>query len=91
MDLAIAIGTIAALCSVLSFTPQAWKIIRTRDTSSISARMYTLTVTGFTFWTIYGVLLSEWPIIVPNILCLLLSGFILMLKLRPESVLKRKS
>jgi VCBS repeat-containing protein len=37
------VGYLAALCSMTSFTPQAWKIIKTRDTSSISAPMYAVT------------------------------------------------
>ena len=40
------IGSAAAICSTTSFVPQAWKIIRTRDTSGLSARMYAVTVTG---------------------------------------------
>lgn len=82
MNLPLIIGSIASLCSMASFAPQAWKIIKTRDTSSISARMYILTVTGFGFWLAYGLLLGEGPIIVTNGVCLVLSGFILYRKLR---------
>ncbi|MDF2766139.1 MAG: hypothetical protein K0S81_3133, partial [Rhodospirillales bacterium] len=46
MTLVTIIGSLAAICSTTSFVPQAWKIIRTRDTSSLSARMYAVTVTG---------------------------------------------
>lgn len=48
------VGGAAALASTISFAPQAWKIIRTRDTKAISAGMYAITVTGFALWTIYG-------------------------------------
>ena len=91
MNYALIIGVIASFCSMASFAPQAWKIIRTRDTSSISARMYILTVTGFAFWTVYGFLIGEGPIIVTNTVCLLLSGFILTLKLLPNRILKRQA
>ena len=83
MDVVTLIGFLATLCSTTSFAPQAWKIIRSRDTSSISARMYVVTVVGFAFWLTYGLMKSEWPLIVTNGICLLLSGFILVMKLLP--------
>jgi MtN3 and saliva related transmembrane protein len=83
MQLVTILGSLAAIASTVSFTPQAWKIIRTRDTAAISAPMYAITVVGFALWTSYGFLLGEWPIIVTNIICFLLSGFILMMKLLP--------
>ena len=85
MSVVTIIGTIAALCSTVSFAPQAWQIIRTRETKDISTGMYLFTVTGFAAWTAYGVLLGQWPLIAANSICLLLSGFILMMKLLPQS------
>lgn len=83
MDLPTMVGTVAAICSVTSFTPQAWKIIRERSTEGLSAAMYVLTCTGFALWTTFGILKQEVTIIVPNTICLLLSGFILVLILLP--------
>ncbi len=84
MDAATLIGTCASLASVTSFTPQAWKIIRSRHTDDISAGMYTLTVGGFACWTVYGVLLGAWPIIATNAICFVFAGFILTMKLLPQ-------
>jgi|SRR6185312_14594919 MtN3 and saliva related transmembrane protein len=83
-QLATAIGTLAALASTVSFAPQAWKIIKSRRTHDISTGMYILTVSGFTLWTTYGVFLHAWPLIASNSICLLLSGFILTMKLLPR-------
>lgn len=83
-ELAPVFGWLATLASVVSFTPQAWKIIRTRQTADISAAMYAVTVTGFALWTVYGALLGQLPLILTNALCLLLSGFILLMKLLPR-------
>ncbi len=83
MEAVTIIGSLAAIASTVSFTPQAWKIIRTRDTDAISAPMYAITVAGFALWTGYGLLLGQWPLIVTNSICLLLSGFILAMKLLP--------
>lgn len=77
-------GTLAALCSTISFVPQAWRIVRTRDTRAISPVTYSLTVTGFAFWTAYGIGLGEWPLIVTNSICFALSAFILMMTLLPR-------
>nr|WP_223218431.1 SemiSWEET transporter [Rhizobium wenxiniae] len=82
LDAALIIGYLASLCSVCSFIPQVWKVIKTGDTEAISARMYCLTVTGFALWTAFGVMRGEWPIILTNASCFFLSLFILVKKMR---------
>jgi MtN3 and saliva related transmembrane protein len=84
MNVIAVLGTAAAVCSTVSFAPQAWKIIRSRHTADISATMYVITVTGFALWSGYGVMLGQWPLIVSNAICLVMSGFILMMKLLPR-------
>ena len=76
------VGTLAALCSMTSFVPQIAKIWRERDASSVSLRMYAVTVTGFSLWIGYGVLTGSWPVAVANAVCLALSATILALKWR---------
>ena len=76
------VGTGAALCSMTSFVPQILKIWREKDASSVSLRMYLVTVTGFTLWTVYGFLIDSWPVAASNIVCLILSACILTLKWR---------
>jgi len=84
MNTVTLIGAAAAILSTASFMPQAVKIIRTRDTSAISAGMYIVTVLGFVTWTTYGVLLKAWPVVASNSICLVLSVFILTMKLLPQ-------
>ena len=84
MNLITVIGSLAAIASTVSFAPQAWKIIKSRHTADISFGMYAITVCGFALWTVYGVLLGEWPLIVTNSICFLLSGFILTMKILPR-------
>lgn len=84
MDHASIVGYAATLCSVSSFVPQAWKVIRTRETAAISRGMYFITVLGFALWLAYGLLLGQWPLILTNGICLLLSAFILGMKLLPR-------
>lgn len=82
MNIADLVGAGAALCSMTSFGPQIVKIWRERDASSVSLRMYVVTVTGFTLWTVYGGLIGSWPVIGANVVCLVLSATILALKWR---------
>ena len=74
------VGTLAALCSMASFVPQIAKIWHEKDATSVSLRMYVVTVTGFMLWIGYGVLIESWPVAASNTVCLLLSGAILALK-----------
>ncbi len=83
MDFTFWIGTSAAVCSIVSFVPQAWKIIKTRDTSGISLAMYSITVTAFALWILYGAMLGQWPLIASNLICLVLASFILAMKVLP--------
>lgn len=76
------LGSAAALCSMVSFAPQLIKIWREKEASSVSLRMYLVTVTGFALWLAYGLAIGRWPIAVSNAVCLAMSGAILFLKLR---------
>ncbi len=82
MTLADLVGSFAALCSMVSFTPQIAKIVATRDASAVSLRTYGVTVTGFVGWVAYGVLIDSRPVVTSNAVCLALSGVILVLKLK---------
>jgi MtN3 and saliva related transmembrane protein len=44
--------------------------------------MYAVTVTGFSLWTAYGLMIGSWPIAASNVVCLSLSATILVLKWR---------
>jgi MtN3 and saliva related transmembrane protein len=79
------IGAAASIASTGSFVPQAWKVIKTRETKDLSTKMYCLTVAGFALWTVYGALIGEWPLIVTNCICLFMAGFILTMKMLPAS------
>lgn len=86
IDLVTLLGALAGTFSTISFAPQAWKVIKSRHTADLSRRMYIITVTGFALWLAYGIMLGEWPLIVSNGLCFLMSGFILVMKLAPQKV-----
>ncbi len=75
------VGTVAATLTTLSFLPQAWLTLRTRDVSGISLSMYSVFTLGVALWLVYGVMLGEWPIIIANALTLMLATAILGMRL----------
>lgn len=75
-------GVAAGLCSMASFVPQILKILRERDASGLSVRMYAVTTIGFICWTTYGALSGSWPVTLANAVCLALVLTTLALRLR---------
>lgn len=84
ISLADIIGTAAALCSIMSFAPQIFKIWKERDASSVSFKAYGLTVTCFILWVAYGVLTEAWPITIANACALVMASGVLIMKWRFE-------
>ncbi|MFT3695953.1 MAG: SemiSWEET transporter [Kofleriaceae bacterium] len=82
MSAASYVEVAAAIFTVCAFMPQAWKIIRTRNTNDLSTAMWVLQVIGFALWITYGIATKNWPIIVPNVITFLFSCLILGLKLK---------
>ncbi len=84
MSTAPVVGYVAAALSVTAFVPQAWKVVKTRETKELSAPMWILETLAFALWIIYGVAMEALPIVIPNVLCCVLSVFILTMKLVPN-------
>lgn len=76
------IGAAAAIITTLCWVPQAVKVLRSRDTRSLSLVMYLMLATGVVLWLVYGVLIGSWPLIGANAVTLVLVAVILGMKLR---------
>lgn len=76
------VGTAAALCSITSFAPQAIKIWKEKDASSVSLKTYSLTVTCFVLWVVYGVMIQAWPVTIANACALVMAAIVLVMKWR---------
>jgi MtN3 and saliva related transmembrane protein len=76
------IGSAAAALTTTSFTPQVWKVWRSRHTTDISLGMYAMFTLGVALWLGYGILIESWPVIVANSITLLLAGAVLVMKLK---------
>jgi MtN3 and saliva related transmembrane protein len=76
------VGMAGAVLTTLCWLPQALKIIRERETRSISLPATGLFTLGMGFWLVYGVALIDWPLIASSVVTLALMLVILGLKLR---------
>ena len=74
------IGFAAAFLTTVAFLPQTVRVVRTRDTRSISLAMYVLFTIGVALWLVYGILIGSLPVMVANVLTLVQSGVILRIK-----------
>ncbi len=76
------LGLVAGTLTTLSFLPQLLKAWKSRSTHDISFGMLALFSAGLVLWIVYGVIVTDVPVIAANSLTLLFVGLILALKLR---------
>lgn len=84
-------GYLAAFCTTASFLPQVIKVIKTRHTKDISLGMFLLMTAGVSFWLIYGLMISSPPIIMANTVTVMLSFYILFMKIKLDGFRKEKT
>ncbi len=76
------VGFVAAFCTTVSFVPQAVKVFKTKRTNDISLGMFLLMSFGVAFWDIYGIMINSAPVIFANSITLVLSVYILVMKIK---------
>mgnify|MGYP001604701473 CR=1 FL=1 len=82
MPFVTVLGMVAGVLTTVAFLPQVMRTWRTRSTADISLVMFLIYVTGIVLWLIYGLMLSDLPLITSNAVTLLFAGTILGLKLK---------
>lgn len=75
------IGTVAAMCTTVSFVPQLVRVLRRKSAADISLGMFLFFSLGVFLWLIYGIRIHSLPVMEANAITLLLSVAILILKL----------
>lgn len=85
MNFTTIIGIIAAILTTAAYIPQAYKTIKTRSTQDLSVVTFSMLFLGTALWFVYGVYLSNPPMIFANLITSILSGIILLLKLTSKS------
>lgn len=81
MNLENILGYVAAVLTTFAFLPQAWRIYITKDTNAISFWMYLIFSLGVFLWLVYGVFINAWPVVIANAITLLISLWILWMKI----------
>ncbi|MGX7418592.1 SemiSWEET transporter [Carnobacterium gallinarum] len=86
------IGSLAGILTTVAFVPQVVKILKTKETSSISIQTCLMQVVGVFLWLIHGLFKGDVPLIAANSITLGLTLIITICKLRysSESVLKNR-
>lgn len=74
------IGTIAGILTTLAFVPQVIKVMKTKETKSLSFAMCSMQVIGILLWLVHGILIGDMALLVANGLTLCLSVIILINK-----------
>ena len=72
-------GYFAAFFTAVSFLPQAIKTVKTRETAGLSLLTYLFLFLGSLSWFIYGVYLTDYPLMITNSLTTVFTGIILYL------------
>lgn len=81
MRMITALGFFAGTLTTISFVPQVYKTWRTRRCDDLSWGMLVLFGGGISSWLVYGLVLSELPIIAANAVTLALILAIASMKL----------
>jgi MtN3 and saliva related transmembrane protein len=76
------LGYAAGILTTVAFFPQAYRMIRTRQTRDISLTWVTATTAGVFLWLCYGVLKQSTPMISANGITFVLLLVILVVKIR---------
>jgi len=76
------VGYLAGLLTTAAFLPQVAKTLRERKARDISLGMYLFFCAGVGLWLLFGLLIASWPVVLSNFVTLVLSGAVLVLKLK---------
>ena len=79
------IGSIAAILTTFAFLPQVVRLVKTKDTESIALGMYVMQVICIALWLAHGLHIGDLPLILANSVSFLLSGIILIYKLKTNN------
>jgi MtN3 and saliva related transmembrane protein len=77
-----AIGSMAAVCTTISFLPQLVRVWRRKSADDISLLMFLLFTFGVGCWLVYGVAIGAGPLVAANAVTFVLALAILALKIR---------
>lgn len=84
-------GSIAAICMILGYMPQAIHTIRTRETDSIAMPTFLLMGLGSAFFVAQGLVSDpiNWPLVVTNVITFVCSAIVFGIKMYNDHIRKK--
>ena len=76
------LGYSAGAITSLTFLPQVLKTWKLKSAKDVSLLMFVIAAINEVMWTVYGILLNNWVIILTNIIVLVMALTMIYLKLR---------
>ena len=76
------LGYSAGAITSLTFLPQVIKTWKLKSAKDVSLLMFVIAAINEVMWTVYGILLNNWVIILTNIIVLVMALTMIYLKLR---------
>ena len=82
MDTINLVGSIAAICTTISFLPQVMRINRTKRTHDLSLPTYIIFALGVFMWLCYGIMINSFPVIAANAIIAVFVIYIVVMKIK---------
>ena len=82
MDSTTVLGLVAGALTTIAYLPQLIKTWKSKSAEDLSWSMLITLCIGIVLWLIYGAYVHDLPVILANVVTLILSSIILVLKLR---------
>jgi MtN3 and saliva related transmembrane protein len=76
------VGIMAGILCTISFIPQVYIVVKTRNTKDLSLITFSTFAVGVFLWFLYGVLINEKPIIIANLATLIMIIVIIIMKIK---------
>lgn len=82
LDFITTLGLIAGTLTTIAYLPQLIKTWRSKSANDLSWSMLITLVVGIILWLVYAVYVQDLPVLLANVVTLILSSIILVLKIR---------
>jgi MtN3 and saliva related transmembrane protein len=76
------LGYAAGALTAFTFLPQVLKTWKEKSAKDISLNMFIIAFVNEIMWLVYGFMIDNWVIILTNAVMLVMSGIMIMLKLK---------
>lgn len=83
------VGYAASICMISGYLPQAIATIRTRDTDGIAMPTFIAMGLGSIFFVVQGLMLSNWPLVITNVITTICAVIISAIKIYNDCFKKK--